>query len=102
MSTDKPPLWRVIFLAERYGRMTLTLDEVAEQIGLAPGTIRNRRTRGEFAWMRADGRTLTADVEDVAAYLTERRGAAAAEARGMPYSTAPAEHPVRRRRRPAR
>lgn len=30
-------LWRVLFLAERYGRMTLTLDEVADQIGLAPG-----------------------------------------------------------------
>lgn len=36
-------LWRVLFLAERYGRMTLTLEEVAEQIGLAPGTIQNRR-----------------------------------------------------------
>lgn len=40
-------LWRVLFLAERYGRQTLTLDEVADQISLAAGTIRNRRTAGD-------------------------------------------------------
>ena len=62
-----------MFLAEHYGRMTMTLDEVAEQIGLAPGTIRNRRTRGEFKWLRSDGRTLTADVQDVAAFLEQLR-----------------------------
>lgn len=74
MSTDRPPaLWRVMFLAERYGRMTLTLDEVAEQVGLAAGTIRNRRTRGEFTWLRTDGRQLTADVADVAAFLEQCR-----------------------------
>lgn len=67
------PLWRILFLAETYGRMTLTLDEVAEQIGLAPGTIRNRRTRGEFGWLRTDGRTLTADVQDVANFLERQR-----------------------------
>lgn len=66
-------MWRVAFLAEKYGRMTLTLDEVSEQIGLAPGTIRNRRTRGEFAWLRTDGRELSADVADVASYLEQRR-----------------------------
>lgn len=27
--------WRMLYLAEHYGRMTLTLDEVAQQIGLA-------------------------------------------------------------------
>lgn len=68
-------LWRVAFLAEKYGRMTLTLDEVAEQIGMAAGTIRNRRTRGEFGWLKADGRSLYADVQDVAAYLEQRRTA---------------------------
>ena len=67
--------WTALFLAERYGRLTLTLDEVAEQIGLSPGTIRNRRMRGEFAWMRADGRGLCADVVDVVAYLEQRRTA---------------------------
>lgn len=66
-------LWRVMFLTEHYGRMTLTLDEVAEQIGLAPSTIKNRRSQGEFAWLRADGRQLYADVADVAAYLESRR-----------------------------
>jgi hypothetical protein len=48
-------LWQAMFLAERYGRLTLTLDEVAEQIGLAAGTIRNRRTLGEFRWLKSDG-----------------------------------------------
>ena len=67
-------LWRVMFLAERYGRMTLTLEEVAEQIGLAPSTIKNRRsTKGEFLWLKVDGRTLSADVADLAAYLEESR-----------------------------
>lgn len=73
MNAPQHTLWRVLFLAEKYGRMTLTLDEVAEQIGLAPGTIRNRRTRGEFQWLRSDGRTLTADVQDVAAFLEQLR-----------------------------
>lgn len=68
-----PTLWRVMFLAERYGRMTLTLDEVAEQIGIAAATIKNRRMRGEFQWLNADGRHLTADVADVAAFLEQRR-----------------------------
>lgn len=62
-------LWRVMFLAEKYGRMTLDLPEVAEQIGLKPSTIKNRRTRGEFGWLKSDGRELRADVADVAAYL---------------------------------
>jgi hypothetical protein len=66
-------LWRVTFLAERYGRMTLTLEEVADQLGIAAGTIKNRRTRGEFAWLKSDGRALYADVADVAAYLEQRR-----------------------------
>lgn len=63
----------MLFLAERYGRMTLTLDEVADQVGLAAGTIRNRRTKGEFGWLKTDGRSLYADVADVAQYLEDRR-----------------------------
>lgn len=72
-------LWRAAFLAEHYGRLTLTLEEVAEQIGVAAGTIKNRRSRGEFQWLRLDGRELSADVADVAAYLDERRRTAGAE-----------------------
>lgn len=67
------PLWRVMFLAERYGRMTLTLEEVAEQLGMSAGTIKNRRTRGEFAWLKVDGRSLSADVADLAEYLELHR-----------------------------
>lgn len=66
-------LWRVMFLAEKYGRMTMTLEEVAEQVGLAPNTIRNHRARGEFQWLRVEGRQLSADVADVAHYLEQRR-----------------------------
>lgn len=68
-------IWRVMFLAEKYGRMTMTLEEVAEQIGLAAATIKNRRARGEFQWLKADGRALYADVQDVAAFLEQRRTA---------------------------
>ena len=85
-------LWRVSFLAERYGRMTMTLEEVAEQIGMAPGTIRNRRTAGEFGWLRLDGRQLCADVADVAAYLEQRR-TAHAESRSAPTDTPRAPYP---------
>lgn len=67
-----PSLWRVMFLAETYGRMTLTLDEVAKQIGIRAGTIKNRRVKGEFTWLRNDGRELYADVSDVAAFLEAR------------------------------
>lgn len=68
-----PSLWRVMFLAEKYGRMTLTLEEVAEQIGLASATIKNRRARGEFGWLKTDGRSLYADVQDVAVFLEQLR-----------------------------
>lgn len=51
-------MWRTFALFEHYGRMTLTLDEIAEQVGLAPGTIKNRRARGEFPWIRDEGRPL--------------------------------------------
>lgn len=76
--TPSRTLWRVLFLAEQYGRMTLTLDEIAEQLCVSPKTILNRRTRGEFDWLRTDGRTLTADVQDVAAYLEQLRTSDAA------------------------
>lgn len=66
-------LWRAMFLTEHYGRMTLKLDEVADQIGLAASTIKARRVQGEFAWLRSDGRQLYADVVDVAKYVEDRR-----------------------------
>jgi predicted transcriptional regulator len=66
-------LWRHVYLAERYGRMRLTLPEIAEQLGLSVQTIRNRKTKGDFKWIAADGRDLFADVADVAEYLEQRR-----------------------------
>lgn len=67
------PLWRVLYLAERYGRMRLRLPEIGEQLGLSPQTIRNRKSKGDFQWIKADGRELFADVADVAAYLEQQR-----------------------------
>lgn len=78
MTLPASTLWRMLFLAEKYGRMTMTLEEVAEQIGMAPGTIRNRRSRGEFAWIKQEGRTLSSDVADVAAYIGNQWGEASA------------------------
>ena len=66
-------LWRHVYLAEQYGRMRLNLEQIAEQLGLSVQTIRNRRVKGEFGWIKADGRDLFADVTDVAEYLEQRR-----------------------------
>ena len=101
-------LWRVLFLAERYGRMSLTLEEVAEQIGLAPGTIRNRRARGEFDWLKSDGRQLYADVADLAAYLEQQQRTAREGPPSTPPHSESESHPTdapsqpsgRRRRSP--
>lgn len=66
-------MWRVMFLAERYGRMRLKLPEIAEQLGLAEQTIRNRRTKGDFQWIKTDGRDLFCDIADLIAYLDQQR-----------------------------
>lgn len=61
---------------ERYGKWRLTLEEVAEQLDLKPGTIRNKINRGEITWMHKDGEStqLFADARDVAAHLDKCRG----------------------------
>ena len=102
-------LWKAMWLAEHYGRLTMTLDEVSEQLGIAAGTIRNRRMAGEFTWLRQDGRELRADVADVAAYLDRQRHTAGAETPASPQRTessspsthAPAQRGGRRRRSPS-
>ena len=65
--------WRYFFIAEKYGRTVLKLPEIAEQLGLSPQTIRNRKAKGEFRWIKPDGRDLRADVVDVADYLEQQR-----------------------------
>ena len=85
-------LWQAMFLAERYGRLTLTLEEVAEQIGLAPATIKNRRSAGDFAWLKSDGRELRADVADVAEYLAQQRRTARAAIQETPPRSASGSH----------
>lgn len=85
-------LWRILFLAEKYGRMTLFLDEIAEQVGLAPATIKNRRSAGDFAWIRSDGRQLSADVSDVVAYVESQQRIAHAALASTPPHTASESH----------
>jgi hypothetical protein len=95
----RPSLWRVMFLSEKYGRMTLTLDEVAQQIGIAAGTIKNRRGRGEFTWIRSDGRALYADVRGVADYLAAQEWAE--HCKSDRIVTRSARRSIERRQRPA-
>lgn len=66
-------LWRTIFLAEKYGRMRLRLPEISEQLGIREQTIRNRKSAGEYQWIKADGRDLFADVSDLAEHLESQR-----------------------------
>jgi hypothetical protein len=94
MSSNNAPLWRILFLAERYGRMILSLAEVADQLGVSPGTIKNRRMRGEFDWLRTDGRQLYADVQDVAQYLEEARQHAAEAAAAQAAASSAFERTV--------
>lgn len=63
--------WRVFFIAEKYGRTRLKLPEIAQQLGYAEGTVRNKINRGElpFIYKDADSSTLYADAHDLAEYL---------------------------------
>lgn len=74
-------------LAEKHnGRWRLTLDEVAEQLGFQPGTIRNKINRGEITFFYKDGESqqLFADVRDVAEHLDKCRSKATLTAKELP------------------
>lgn len=67
------------YLLERY-RPRLTMQELAEVLGVAHGTLRNRIARGDCGVRTyIDGGTRWADVRDVATYLDECREGSQAE-----------------------
>lgn len=63
-----------IFLAMKYERLIMFLDEVANEIGIAPGSARNQVSAGTFPIAtRKQGNRLIADVRDVGKYLDDCR-----------------------------
>jgi hypothetical protein len=63
-----------IFLAMKYERLVMRLDEVCFEIGAEIGTVRNRMSAGTFGIpTRKEGKFVVADVRDVGKYLDDRR-----------------------------
>jgi predicted DNA-binding transcriptional regulator AlpA len=66
-----------IFLAMKYERLVMRLDEVCHEIGADIGTVRNRMSAKTFPIpTRKEGEFVIADVRDVGKYLDECREAA--------------------------
>ena len=72
------PTAKILF--EKYGRLTLTLYEVGQELGMTKEqTIRNRYSAGRFPIPTSkEGIKRVADVRDVAAYIDKRREGSAA------------------------
>lgn len=67
-----------IFLAMKYERLIMRLDEVCFEIGAEIGSTRNRMSAGTFPIpTRKEGKFIVADVRDVGAYLDKCRDEAA-------------------------
>jgi hypothetical protein len=63
-----------IFLAMKYERLIMRLDEVCFEIGAEIGTVRNRMSAGTFGIpTRKEGKFVVADVRDVGKYLDDCR-----------------------------
>lgn len=63
-----------MFLALKYDRMFLRLDELCAEIDIAVGTARNQLSAGTFPIpTRKPGKHVIADVRDVGKYLDECR-----------------------------
>lgn len=63
-----------IFLAMKYERLIMRLDEVCHEIGADIGTVRNRMSAGTFPIpTRKEGKFVIADVRDVGKYLDDCR-----------------------------
>lgn len=74
--TTQPTLFAQLVLAERYG-MRLTMDQLAEALGMARGSVYNQISAGTFpvpTYVEAAKRW--ADVRDVAAHFDRARAAA--------------------------
>jgi hypothetical protein len=67
-----------IFLALKYERLVMRLDEVCFEIGAEIGTVRNRMSARTFPIpTRKEGKFVVADVRDVGKYLDDCRDEAA-------------------------
>ncbi|WP_208640112.1 hypothetical protein [Massilia violaceinigra] len=63
-----------IFLAMKYERLVMRLDEVCHEIGAEIGTVRNKMSAGTFPIpTRKEGKYVVADVRDVGSYLDRCR-----------------------------
>lgn len=61
------------YLLEKYG-LRLTTEQLAEALGMAHGTLRNKISAGTLTVPTyLDGGTRYADYRDVAAYMDEKR-----------------------------
>ena len=62
-----------VYLIERYG-LRLTMEQLAQELGLAVATLHARIARGELGIPTyVDGKMRFADVRDVAEYLDIKR-----------------------------
>ena len=63
-----------IFLAMKYERLVMRMDEVCHEIGIELGTARNKLSAGTFPIpTRKQGKFVIADVRDVGKYLDDQR-----------------------------
>jgi hypothetical protein len=63
-----------IFLAMKYERLVMRLDQICFEIGAEIGTVRNRMSAGTFPIpTRKEGKFVVADVRDVGKYLDDLR-----------------------------
>lgn len=61
------------YLLEKYG-LRLTTEQLAEALGMAHGTLRNKISAGKLSVPTyLDGGNRYADYRDVAAYMDEQR-----------------------------
>ena len=65
-----------MFLALKYDRMFLRLEEICAEIDISVGTARNKMSAGTFPIQtRKSGKFVIADVRDVGKYLDDCRQA---------------------------
>lgn len=63
----------------KYDRVRLTVDEVAHELGIKPGTVRNQISDGSFPVPSyVEGRNRFIDVRALGQYLDERHAEALA------------------------
>lgn len=66
-----------MFLALKYDRMFLRLEEICAEIDIAVSTARHRMSAGTFPIAtRKSGKFVIADVRDVGRYIDDCRGGA--------------------------